>query len=90
MKVQVEYFGMLREAAGRRQEDVDVPDGMEVQALLQHVARQHGDPLQAMVLGEGDAPHPWLLIAVDDVVASPDAQLAPDSHVLLSSPISGG
>ena len=90
MKVTLEYFGMLREAAGLNQEDLELPAGADAEALVQFAAQRHGEPLRSLLLSAEDVPHPWLLIAIDDVVESPRSQLDQGSHVLLSSPISGG
>ena len=69
MKVTLEYFGMLREAAGLNQEDLELPGGADGQALVQSAAERHGEPLRSLLLSAEGVPHPWLLIAIDDVVA---------------------
>ena len=90
MKVTLEYFGMLREAAGLNQEDLELPAGADAGSLVQFAAERHGEPLRSLLLSAEEVPHPWLLIAIDDVVESHQVELAQGSHVLLSSPISGG
>lgn len=90
MKVTLEYFGTLREAAGLNQEDLDLAVGADGTMLLQSAAEKHGEPLRSLLLNAEGTPHPWLLIAVDDMVETRAIELSQGAHVLLSSPISGG
>lgn len=94
MKLRVQYTAQLRTAAGRPDEEVDLPEGSTLAALLAHLAERL-DRAAAMhlVSAEGSI-RPSLLIVVNDVVTSPDAAgdkvLQSGDEVLLLPPIAGG
>ena len=76
MKVQVRLFAALRERAGSRSVELELPDG----AVL-------GDVWPA--LGLGDEP-PGLLFAVNRAYAERGVQLSPGDEVAVIPPVSGG
>jgi molybdopterin synthase catalytic subunit/molybdopterin converting factor small subunit len=76
MKVRVRLFAALRERAGSRELEVDLPEGARV-----------GDVWSSLRLG--DEP-PGLLFALNHDYAAPDTALSPGDEVALIPPVSGG
>ena len=71
MRLRVQYTAQLRAAAGRDEEEVDLPDGSSLGALLGHLAERLGQAAEAHgVTSSGDA-HRSLLIVINDAVVAP-------------------
>lgn len=81
MRVTVRLFGSLREAAGSRTIDVELPAGAKIEALREAVAARLPS---AAKLG------PRAAVAVNQQLASPGAVLADGDEVALLPPVSGG
>ncbi|MCC6641260.1 MAG: molybdenum cofactor biosynthesis protein MoaE [Deltaproteobacteria bacterium] len=81
MRVTVRLFGSLREAAGSRTIDVELPAGAKIEALREAVAARLPS---AAKLG------PRVAVAVNQQLASPGAVLADGDEVALLPPVSGG
>lgn len=81
MRVQVLFFGVLKELAGRVSETLDVPEGASVIHVLQHY--------EATIprLKESRSS---LALAVNQQYARPDTPLKPNDEVALLPPVSGG
>ena len=90
MQLTVEYFGQLRVAAGVEFVTVDLPEGTDVLALVQHVTENGNRNLGSQLISEDGSVHPWIMIAVDDVATSHGTVLCDGQTVVLSAPISGG
>ncbi|MGD2200991.1 MAG: MoaD family protein [Candidatus Bathyarchaeota archaeon] len=43
MKVEVKYYAMLREASGRKMEDIELPEGSSVGDLMDVVVGKYGE-----------------------------------------------
>ncbi|HEY7372434.1 MAG TPA: molybdopterin converting factor subunit 1 [Polyangia bacterium] len=81
MRVEILYFAILRERAGRARETLDLPDDADVRAARAAVAERH--PEIAALL-------PRVQVAVNRTQA-PDAQrLADGDEVALLPPVAGG
>jgi molybdopterin synthase catalytic subunit len=81
VRVEILYFAILRERAGRAREPLDLPDGADVSAARAAVAERH--PEIAALL-------PRVQVAVNRTQA-PDAQrLADGDEVALLPPVAGG
>jgi molybdopterin synthase catalytic subunit len=81
VRVEILYFAILRERAGRARETLDLPDGADVSAARAAVAERH--PEIAALL-------PRVQVAVNRTQA-PDAQrLADGDEVALLPPVAGG
>ena len=89
MNVHVEYFAQLRTLGGVQHEDYELPDGSDVDALLDAIKARHQGPLADILGGEGALPS-WIAVLVDDQVILGEAALAQDSTVRFLAPISGG
>ena len=76
MKVRLKLFAGLRERAGYRERELDLPDGATVDAVW-------------AALGLGDEP-PGLVYALNRAYVARDAALAEGDEVALIPPVSGG
>lgn len=83
MRLSVQLFAALREAASCDAIEVEVPEGAPVSAVLEEVRRHRPDlsePLER-----------WRpAVAVNRVLARPDQPLRPGDEVALLPPVSGG
>ena len=94
MKLRVQYRAQMRTAAGRSEDEVELPEGSSLEALLGHLAERLGQETAAhLVTGDGDV-HSSLLIVVNDSVVVPRAAahtVLRDGDVLtFLPPIAGG
>ncbi len=81
MQVTVLYFATLRDRAGVRQEQIQLPDSANVSHLKSHLAEQHPDLLTS--LGT-------VLVAVNQDFAFDEEFLSEGDEVALFPPVSGG
>lgn len=84
MKVQVLFFGELREAVGTASDAVDLTDGATVTGLIDELAAR-GEPW-ASALTSSDP----LRVAVNQEMANTKTVLADGSEVALFRPVTGG
>jgi sulfur-carrier protein len=93
MKLHVRYTAQLRAAMGLDEEEVDLPEGANLEALLAHLASKHADAASHLVTDAGQV-RPSLLVVVNDAAAAPadaaDTELQPGDVVTLLPPIAGG
>jgi MoaE-MoaD fusion protein len=81
VRVRVRLFARYREALGREQVDVDLPEGGTVESAWSAVAARHPEL----------APfRPFTLFAVGHDYVQADHRLAPDDELCLFPPVSGG
>ncbi|MFI5381769.1 MAG: MoaD/ThiS family protein [Tepidisphaerales bacterium] len=92
IRVTVDYWAQLRDAAGRGSEIVHLPSSCTVTQLLARLADLHGEPFRGLLLDEAGRPRRSNLIMIGDrVVATPDSLELPDGvTVVLLSPLAGG
>jgi len=81
MQIQVLFFGVLRDLAGRSSETLDLPEGARVQAVLSHYARRMGR-LEALL--------PSLAVSVNQEYSGIERPLQAGDEVALLPPVSGG
>jgi MoaE-MoaD fusion protein len=81
MRVQVLFFGILKDVAGRSGEGVDLPDGSTVADLLRHYESQF--PRLHELL-------PSVALSVNQHYAGPGTVLGANDEVALLPPVSGG
>ena len=80
-KVRVLFFATMRQAAGVKAVELDIPEGIDVRGLLDMLGRDY-PALQAHLKS--------VLVAVNREFAFPDAIVPADSEVGLFPPVSGG
>jgi MoaE-MoaD fusion protein len=81
MKLQLLYFGIVRERLGRREESRELPGGATVGDLLDELASSHG----IFTLGAGS-----IRIAVNREYVEKDHVLADGDEVAVIPPVAGG
>ncbi|MDP7069779.1 MAG: molybdopterin converting factor subunit 1 [Phycisphaerales bacterium] len=79
--VTVQYFAVLAERIGAREETIDIPRGATVQAALAAVSDRH--PAVRDMSGS-------LAIAVNNAYAPPTRMIKPDDVIAVIPPVSGG
>jgi molybdopterin synthase sulfur carrier subunit len=94
MKLHVQYSAQLRTAVGRPQDEVEVPNGSSLAALLEHLANSLDEAAASHLIAPDGGFRPSLLIVVNDaaapVHAAADTELKHGDVVLLLPPIAGG
>jgi len=81
VKVQVLYFGIVRERLGRKSEDVDCGDGTGVGELLALLAERHS----LFALGAGS-----IRVAVNREYVGNEYRLKAGDEVAIIPPVAGG
>ena len=81
MRVRVHLFARFREAAGKEQVDLDLPDGGTVETAWSAVVDRHPQLAQY---------RPFTLFAVGHDYVEPDHRLKPGDELSLFPPVSGG
>ncbi len=81
MRVRVRFFARYREAAGREQLDLDLPEGGTVEAAWTAVAERHPELARY---------RPFTLFAVGQEYVTPEHRLSPGDELCLFPPVSGG
>jgi molybdopterin converting factor small subunit len=94
MLLRVQYTGQLRTAAGRAEEELDVPDSTSLLALLRELATRLGDSAAPHLLTSSGAVPGGLLIILNNsaIPATHTAatMLFPGDTITLLPPIAGG
>ena len=81
MRVRVHLFARYREAAGRQQVDLDLPEGGTVETAWKAIVTHHPQLEQY---------RPYTLFALDHDYVEPDHPLKAGDELLLFPPVSGG
>ena len=81
MRVRVRLFARYREAVGREQLDVELPEGGTVESAWAAVVARHPDLAKF---------RPFTLFAVGHEYVTPEHPLRPDDELCLFPPVSGG
>lgn len=81
MRVRVLFFGMLREAAGKSSEEIELPDG----ASLRDVLRRYESQIPRFRDSTAS-----LAVAVNQQYTGPDTRLKANDEIALLPPVSGG
>ena len=81
MRVRVLFFGMLKDMAGKSSDEIDLPEGASVRALLAHYAARVPRLKESL---------PALALAVNQQYAGADTSLKAGDEVALLPPVSGG
>lgn len=81
MRVRVLFFGVLRELAGKAAEELELPDGATVRAVIEEYARRIPGLKDSLAS---------IALAVNQQYAGPDVVLQSNDEVALLPPVSGG
>ena len=81
MRVQILFFGMLKELAGRASDTIDLPEGASVADALRYYESQIPRLKESLSS---------LALAVNQQYAGPDTTLNPGDEIALLPPVSGG
>ena len=94
MKLRVQYMGQLRTAAGRSEEEIELPESTSLTTLLSKLASRLGDGAAPhLVTAAGHAQGGLLIVVNGSAIAAPHAAatlLRPGDIVTLLPPIAGG
>ena len=85
MKIRILYFALLRDALGRAQEELEVPEDMPTVAGLREWLRGCGEPY-ATALGNARR----VRAAVNQEMAEPDDAVKAGDEVAFFPPVTGG
>lgn len=80
-KIKVLLFATLRDRAGAKSLEIEIPDGTTVQGLKDRIARDYPNLKQSMET---------VLISINREYAFDDAVVPPDTEVAMFPPVSGG
>jgi molybdopterin synthase catalytic subunit len=81
MRVRVLFFGMLKDMAGKASDEIELPEGASVRALLAHYEARVPRLKESL---------PALALAVNQQYAGADTTLKSGDEVALLPPVSGG
>ena len=94
MRVNVRYYAMARDAAGRRDESVELPPGSTVLDLVSVLAELHGPALRGYVFNDDGQPMDYLMFSVNEVdivgLEGFETVLRDGDYVRVMPPIGGG
>jgi MoaD family protein len=93
MKLRVQYTAQLRAAAGRPEEEVELPEGSSLAILLGHLAARLEDAAQHLISSDGQTHRSLLVVVNDAALPAHDANtlvLQQGDVVTLLPPIAGG
>jgi molybdopterin converting factor subunit 1 len=81
MRVRVLFFGMLKDLAGKSSDEIDLPEGASIRALLAHYESRIPRLKESL---------PALALAVNQHYAGPDTKLKAGDEIAVLPPVSGG
>ena len=94
MEVEVRYYAMLREAAGKRREEVVLPEGSSFGDLMGIVVEKYGPVFRTYVFDDEGRERDYLSFMVNGVSVHSregfDTPLADGDVVAVLPPIGGG
>jgi molybdopterin converting factor small subunit len=92
MKITINYFGQLREAANINFEICDCPEGIAIDEVLSNTAMLHGGKLKKIILDDNDNPRGSVVVLLNG--QSIDRENLPvmkdDDEINLLTAIAGG
>ncbi len=93
MRVRVRYYAMARDAAGKRDELISMPEGSTVFGLVHTLVMLHGS-LRDYVFDDNGLPMDYLMFSVNDVdivgLEGFETVLKEEDTVRVMPPIGGG
>ena len=93
MRVRVQFTAQLRTAIGRSSDELELPDGSSVTALIESLAARFTEARPHLLTADGQ-PHRSLLVVVNDAAvtaaSATEGRLRDGDTVTLMPPIAGG
>ena len=80
-RIKLVFFATIRDRAGTKSMDLDVPDGMTVQGLKDRIAEEYPNLRESMKS---------VLVTIDREYAFDDAVIPPNAEMAMFPPVSGG
>ncbi|MDI6774659.1 MAG: MoaD family protein [Verrucomicrobiota bacterium] len=92
MRVHLNYFAQIRQAAGADTAVVDLADNATVLQAMRAASERHGDAFRKMILDDAGRPQPSLILLVNGAPTAGylETALKDGDAVSLFSPIAGG
>ena len=94
MEVELRYYAMVRDAAGKRDETMSLPEGATVMDLINHLIGLYGDRFRGYVYDDEGRLIDYLMFSVNEVdirsLNGFDTVLRDGDRVLVMPPIGGG
>lgn len=94
MEVELRYYAMVRDAAGKRDETLSLPGGATVMDLINRLIGLYGDPFRGYVYDDEGRLLDYLMFSVNGAdirsLDGFDTVLRDGDRVLVMPPIGGG
>jgi molybdopterin converting factor small subunit len=90
MKVSVVYYNFLREAVGKKDELIELPEGETIFELLTLLTNRYGEKLATKLFHQGKVVSHLRIFLNDTIVTDYQHQLVNNDEVCLFFAISGG
>ena len=94
MEVELRYYAMVRDAAGKRDETMSLPEGATVMDLINHLIGLFGDRFRGYLYDDEGRLIDYLMFSVNEVdirsLNGFDTVLRDGDRVLVMPPIGGG
>jgi molybdopterin synthase sulfur carrier subunit len=94
LEVELRYYAMVRDAAGKRSETLSLHEGATVMDLINHLIGLYGDRLRGYVFDDEGMLIDYLMFSVNEVdirsLDGFDTVLRDGDRVLVMPPIGGG
>jgi molybdopterin synthase sulfur carrier subunit len=94
LEVELRYYAMVRDAAGKRAETLSLPEGATVMDLINHLVGLYGDRFRGYVFDDEGRLLDYLMFSINDAdirsLDGFDTVLRGGDRVLVMPPIGGG
>jgi molybdopterin synthase sulfur carrier subunit len=94
MEVELRYYAMVRDAAGKRAETLSLPEGATVMNLIDRLVSLYGEPLRGYLFDEDGRLLDYLMFSVNEQdirsLNGYETVLRDGDRILVMPPIGGG